>query len=240
MIMPITISGPSFQAAWLAAARHVASTGWETWNLAVHIENPTLFEYGFNENVNDFAVNNALLGPKHVCYTIFPYKLYENSDNRASFYYAYTNRFFQRTQRRLRNWGTYFNRMIAYNTNGETVNQLENIINAINDRTTTSRAAYTIVIERPGSETVRKMGAPCLNYIAIQTIPGNPKRIGLLAVYRNHDFLERAYGNYWGLCRLLSFLCQETSAQCGPITCISSHAYVPNKRTAFQHLIESL
>jgi len=240
MVIPSLITEGTFQAAWLTAARRVMAAGWDTWNLAVHIENPSEFSEEFNEHIEDFANRNDMLGPKHVCYTIFPYNLYEASNNRADFYSSYNDRFFPRTQRHLRNWGTYFHRMIAYRSTHAPVNQLENIINAINDRTATAKAAYTIVVERPGSETVRKMGAPCLNYIAVQSEPGTPRRIGLLAVYRNHDFLERAYGNYWGLCRLLAFICNETDSTIGPVTCISSHAYVPDKRTAFRIFIQGL
>lgn len=64
--------------------------------------------------------------------------------------------------------------------------------------------------------------------------------LGLLAVYRNHDFLERAYGNYWGLCNLLNFIANEVGATPGPLTCVSSHAYVDKKKTAFKTLLESL
>ena len=101
--------------------------------------------------------------------------------------------------------------MTHYNGPDGTVNQLNNIIAAIRDRENLSKAAYTIVIQEPGGETVRPLGGPCLNYIAVQAEPGQagqPLTLGLLAVYRNHDFLERAYGNYWGLCNLLDVPCQ--------------------------------
>ena len=60
----------------------------------------------------------------------------------------------------------------------------------------------------------------------------------MLAVYRNHDFLERAYGNYWGLCNLTGFLAPEVDATPGPITCVSSHAYVSEKKTALKAFVE--
>ena len=79
--------------------------------------------------------------------------------------------------------------MIYYETgSGEIQNQLENIIHAIKVRSNISTAAYTIIIQKPGGETIRPLGGPCLNYIAVQLEPGNPVKLGLLAVYRNHDF----------------------------------------------------
>jgi thymidylate synthase len=118
--------------------------------------------------------------------------------------------------------------MTAYGQNGPSVNQLDNIISAINNRSTRSHAAYTMQIQYPGNETLRKMGGPCLNYLAVQIEKG---RVGLLAAYRNHEFLERAYGNYLGLCNLIKFIAQETSMRPGMLTCISSHAFAAgNKR----------
>lgn len=118
--------------------------------------------------------------------------------------------------------------------------QLAQVINAIRNRENVYRAALTIVVQHPGPETVRTRGGPCLNYLAVQTKPGPPLTLGLLAVYRNHDFLERAYGNYWGLCNLLGFLAREVNADEGPVTCVSSHAYVPTKRSDLKTFVEGL
>jgi hypothetical protein len=65
--------------------------------------------------------------------------------------------------------------------------------------------------------------------------------LGVLAVYRNHDFLQKAYGNYWALCNLLCFLAKETNTIAGPLTCVSSHAYVEGKqRRALWKFLEEL
>jgi len=57
--------------------------------------------------------------------------------------------------------------MTNYEGVNGTVNQLGNIITAIGDRKTLSKAAYTIVIQHPGRESVRPLGGPCLNYLAV-------------------------------------------------------------------------
>jgi thymidylate synthase len=148
---------------------------------------------------------------------------------------------FERIQNRKRGWGSYFRRMTNYESEaGRIENQLENIIRAIETRTYTSTAAYTIVIQKPGGETIRPRGGPCLNYIAVQLERGHSIQLGLLAVYRNHDFLERAYGNYWGLCNLASFIATETETTCGPLTCISSQAYVGGNKAALKSLVDSI
>ena len=97
--------------------------------------------------------------------------------------------------------------MTYYETKHGYVNQLDNIINAINNRSKKHKAAYTIYIQKPGCETIRPRGGPCLNYIAVQIEKKETSEIGLLCVYRSHDFLERAYGNYWGLTQ---YICQRT------------------------------
>jgi len=130
--------------------------------------------------------------------------------------------------------------MISYEKGNERINQLKNIIDAINARGRVSRAAYTIILEKPGCETKRAMGAPCLNYIAVQVESGNPRTINLLCVYRNHDFLKRAYGNYWGLANLLNFIACETESAIGTLTCVSSHAYVDGKKSELKSFVEEI
>jgi thymidylate synthase len=63
--------------------------------------------------------------------------------------------------------------------------------------------------------------------------------LSLMCIYRNHDFLERAYGNYWGLLNLLKFLAHETNLNVGVLTCISSHAYVDKKKTELKNFLEA-
>lgn len=120
------------------------------------------------------------------------------------------------------------------------MNQLENIINALTMRANVSKAALTIVIQRPGGETTRPLGGPCLNYLAVQAERNTDTTLGLLAVYRNHDFLQKAYGNYWGLCNLLRFLAKETKTIAGPVTCISSHAYVEKHKPALKAFVDAI
>jgi hypothetical protein len=239
---PVSVIGASFQTAWLDVTRRLVAERWALRNLVVHIESPTIFRHDFHQKVCQFAKHVGLLGPKHVAYTIFPYKLYERKGDCDGLFAGYNreNGLYARVQKRKPSWGTYFRRMTNYETgSGQVQNQLKNIISAIRTRDKISTAAYTIVIQKPGGETTRPMGGPCLNYIAVQLEPSRPAQLGLLAVYRNHDFLKRAYGNYWGLCRLISFLATETGTTAGPLTCVSSRAYVDDKKTPLRSLVAS-
>ncbi|MGE5620996.1 MAG: hypothetical protein ACM3U0_00350 [archaeon] len=238
MNIPLVIVEDSFQIAWKNVVSHLATTKWQYWNIIVQIRQPLNHNVRIHNLVEQFASAKGLLTPKQVAYTIFPFNLRSSYATRAGFYDGYISKLFPRTQKILGhpNWGTYFYRMINYANDGEFVNQLENIIGAINNRIALSHAAFTINITSPGSETIRKMGGPCLNYIAVQI--DNNRTINLLAVYRNHDFLKRAYGNYFGLIKLLNFIASETNHAVGRLTCVSSHAYIDNYKRDLINLIQ--
>ena len=243
---PVQVVSEGFQLAWLEVTRRLAESYWELRNVVVHIKRPGAMDIAFNETVTAFARAQRLLTPKQVAYTIFPHKLYQRVGNASSLFSDYDRRLYpkiKRLQPKIANsWGNYFRRMTNYESATGPVNQLQNIIDAIQNRQRLSSAAYTIVIQKPGTETVRPRGGPCLNYIAIQAEAswGGNRTIGLLAVYRNHEFLERAYGNYWGLCNLLIFLAAEVGGTPGPLTCVSSRAYVRGNKTALNALIGRL
>ncbi len=238
---PFLIESDSFQNGWLQAVRLLSLSRWELYNLVVHIARPAEFDSAFHTKIVEFAETHNTLGPKHVAYTIFPQGLYKGRSclelfdayNRPGGYYDRVKTL----------WGTYFRRMTYYEEAGKVENQLMNIIEAIKKRQKLSKAAYTALIQQPGGETVRTMGGPCLNYLAIQAErsqqSGRPI-LGILAVYRNHDFLKRAYGNYWGLCNLAQFLSSEAGGEPGPLTCLSSHAYVSDKKLALRDFMEKL
>ncbi len=240
---PIVLIFDGFQMAWLDVVKRLAISQWEVRNLIVQIKDPSILDNRFHDRISAFAESEELLGPKHVAYTIFPHKLYRSKGNAAAIFNAYnmSEGLYDKLHRRKHGWGTYFRRMTNYEGANKVVNQLDKIITAIKTRKSHSKAAYTIVIQNPGGETVKPLGGPCLNYIAVQIEPEPSTRamvLGLLAVYRNHDFLERAYGNYWGLCNLLMFLAKEVNGISGPLTCVSSHAYVAGHKTAIKALIE--
>ena len=233
---PIALATDGFQQAWLEVVRMLIRFRWRLRNLIVQIKHPNLFDPDFHDLVTDFAHRESLLGPKHVAYTIFPHGLYRQTGNYQRLFREYNryNGLYERLQRRKPGWGTYFRRMTHYDKTGNIVNQLGNIIEAIRARQNVSRAAYSVVIQNPGGEMMRPRGGPCLNYIAVQIEKGNSMELGLLAVYRNHDFIGRAYGNYWGLCNLLMFISAEVGAEIGPLTCVSSNAYVSQKKSALR------
>jgi hypothetical protein len=217
-------------------------SGWELRNLVVQVKDPALLDQAIHARVSGFARREKLLSPKAVAYTIFPDRFYRQRGNAEALFDGYNRQrgLYDRLKTR---WGTYFRRMTKYETTDGEVNQLRAIIGALRAREAVDKAAYTMIIQKPGSETIRHLGGPCLNYLAIQaerTDHDGGTALGLLAVYRNHDFLRRAYGNYWGLCNLIGFLANEVGATPAPLTCISSHAYVDGKKVALKRFVGGL
>jgi hypothetical protein len=244
--VPLQVLAHNFQSAWAKAIKILKTNGWECRNLVVHIKNPDFCDTDTNEKVKQFTAAHGLLSPKQVAYTIFPHNLARKHSSAQSLFNAYNNpEWGMRNKLRKMakwNWGTYFLRMTGYKVGDAEINQLSKVIDAINNdkaKGRVYRGAFTIVIPKPGGETVRRCGGPCLNYLAVQLESDTPStHLGLLAVYRNHDFLERAYGNYMGLCNLLVFLSKETGSQPGPLTCISSRAYAECNANCKRNLLD--
>ena len=239
---PVLIVTNSFQDAWVAAVRALIDSAWDLRNLMVQIKSPDHFDEDLNCKADRFARDNGFLTPRQVAYTIFPQGLYRDGDHAEDVFHAYNrpDGLYERLHRMKPGWGTYFRRMTYYEgKKGKVVNQLANIIDAYRNRSSISKAAFAVVIQYPGGETVRPLGGPCLNYLAVQAEP-DPFTVGLMAVYRNHDFLKRAYGNYWGLCNLVAFIAKEVGAAAGPLTCVSSHAYVAGNKTALRSFVEGI
>lgn len=241
MNSPVIIESDSFQDVWEEAIQKLQRNHWELWDIVVKINAPLLLDEAKHQTITAFAKRNNLILPDQVAYTIFPIKLFKRGRSFEEICKGYWKYFNMTRHMAHSGWGTYFERMIRYPTADGTKNQLGKIIASINTSTKIQRAAYTMVIPKPGWENVRMMGAPCLNYVAIREEPSPRGRtINLLAVYRNHDFLERAYGNYYGLCKLLEYIAFATNSQVGSLTCISSHAFVEKKRTNLSSLIAQL
>jgi len=238
---PHVTHAETFQEAWCKACCYLLANKAEAWNLIAHVREPLALDESIHDAYDAFCRQHGLLPPRHVAYTIFPQGLSQSRS--ADQLFADFNRdggFFDRVYKRTRRWGTYFRRATHYPTPSGYVNQLHRIIQALNARPTTYKAAYTMITQQPGADTVGPRGHPCLNYIALQVAPGDVRSIHILAVYRNQDFTQRAYGNYQGLGQLLSFVCAQTGSAVGTLTCYSSHAELVKHRPALRELLADL
>lgn len=209
--------------AWKEASRYLLSQHKEASTLLIEIEQPTQFDRRWLTDYNPRHYNADFDDLRRVVRTIFPYQLWEHCDTRPELYERYLEVY---NASRNRSWGTYFQRMIDFKTtkNGnEGINQLENVISKLSDWPNRSKTGLKIHISSPVLDSLRPRNGPCLQYLQFHV----GDMLGMTAVYRNHDFTNKALGNYIGLGQLLQFIALEAGKLPGRLTCFSIHAEIP-------------
>ncbi|MGB3976340.1 MAG: thymidylate synthase [bacterium] len=184
------------------------------------------------------ALDAALAGhEKHKCSidetaaTIFPVRRPYKTDpeSRQSIYSWYLDGMIPRLKKRsrLNRYGTYFERMIAFEgINGSEkvrINQLEHIIGFWNERKSQNmgvrRSAMQVSCFDPARDHTRQpqRGFPCLQQIGFCY----DKSGGLLvsAFYPTQYIFDRAYGNYLGICQLGAFMARSMDLELTNFTC---------------------
>jgi len=233
--MPHLLISDNCLTGWRDVCSHIIANG-DGFNLFLQINQPLLFTAQQTQEVVDSGLftQDSI---QDVVNTIFPSKLYARNNGQpiTQFYDLHENIYLRGKTMHRKNrsrWGTYFLRFTKFG--GNRVNQLENIIGAINSRTNTQAACYIMHVSSIDYDSnIRTIGGPCLQYVQFAQHNGT---VNLTAVYRNHDFLNKALGNYIGLSKLLEFVCNRTGKQMGNILCHSIHYYLGQKRRVSQCL----
>jgi hypothetical protein len=233
--------------AWLSALEYLLAQGGETVNLAVVITKPTEEDPRIRAVLDQFIESQRRTENKQgleristVANTLFPKALYrpQLGDSARKHLFDMEKRGRDIARRRNRT-GTYFERLVAWPDSREEFNQLDHVItrlvsarkrgqrkgNAYEFGVTTqedviSTADLSLRIYSPGIDN-RIMGFPCLSHITLSLMGG---RLHMSALYRNHHYVRRSYGNYLGLGHLLMFICRESGWEPGELLCVSSHA----------------
>jgi thymidylate synthase len=241
------IKGESLSSAWLRALEHlVAADHGKDVNLSVAFigaAEDRAIRAALDEFIAEWRSQNRkskIYPISTVANTLFPQALYRGEpgeETRARLYRLYERS--MRVQRRLREKETYFNRFVNW-PGEENINQLERVVARLQsqlaaaDRKGPLSSAYDLAssapddlaldgdlrIYTPGVDN-SPIGFPCLSQVSF-TLVG--RKIHLAALYRNQDFVSRAYGNYVGLARLGGFLSREVGCELGEVLCVASHA----------------
>jgi thymidylate synthase len=193
-------------------------------NVIVTIDNPTNFSdlKDWIKKYNPQLVDPESANIRQVINTIFPYNLQSYFSDRRHFYSKYETIYKKSHNRK---WGTYFQRLISFGKGFEAdhVNQLENAITALKGH---APQKYFITFHLTASNiesNIRPLGGPCWQYGELTINEDNS--VDLIAIYRNHDYLNKALGNFIGLAKLLGFICNESGRKPGKIIIHSIHAY---------------
>lgn len=235
--MPNLIASNTCENAYILASHHLlAQPKIADHNLIISISNPCNFArlHYCLHNRNPSKLNSNFDNLRHVINTIFPFGLYTYfAGNRSNLYSAYLKVY---TSGKNRSWGTYFQRFISFskhNTTGK--NQLENIIVSLNGG---SKQKYYNMMHTTSVDlesNVRPMGGSCLQYVQINKGDGNS--LDMIAIYRNHDYFNKALGNFYGLAHLLNFITENTNYHAGSLTIHSIHAFSSQGRKKLNSLI---
>lgn len=224
--MTTTFERPTCAEAWLDVAGHLLTKGPDDSNVVVTITDSTLFDQAWLTRFNPRAVRSKGDQIRDVANTVFPQKTWKNSADRPAFYERY-----KKAHRRggKKRWGTYFGRLISFGEKKE--NQLERVISVLNTWKNNPHAALTVHLSSPEFDSLRPLGAPCWHYG--EFLCPDRGSIDLVVVYRNHDYFNKALGNFIGLSRLLAFVCDQTGRKPGKLVCHSVRAYYHANKSEF-------
>ncbi|ALC91530.1 hypothetical protein AM500_18375 [Bacillus sp. FJAT-18017] len=233
------IKGDNISDAWLKAISFLLNNNNESYNLIVEIEDPTTEVQQLKYDLDTILVYNSQQRVETVANTIFPIGLYREG-NREKLYERFYDLYPRIRQVSSNQSGTYFGRLVAWNyESGDLFNQLEKTIRKLiraKESRRTIRVMYEMSIYDPKKDQITTMGFPCMSFISIKI---REDKIDLTSIYRNQHFVTKAYGNYLGLGRLLTFISENTGFNVGKVTCIATHAELDSSKKAMRTLVES-
>jgi len=118
--------------------------------------------------------------------------------------------------------GTYFGRMITGGPKG-CENQLEFAISTYLSRSGVRRSILQIGVFDPSQDhsASAQRGFPCLQHLTFAPVDGG---LCVNAFYATQYLVERAYGNYVGVCRLGRFVAHELALPLARMTCFTGIA----------------
>lgn len=130
--------------------------------------------------------------------------------------------------------GTYFQRLVAYpGPSGSQINQVEELVRRIRvelDTRGPKSARYEVGVDGPSTASPileperdrSSMGFPCLSLLSFQL--ENRTRVSAVAHYRSQYMMQRGYGNYLGIARLIQYIATAAGIQVGQLTVVAGHA----------------
>jgi hypothetical protein len=229
-----SVTGINCLEAWREAIRKITAEKQARHNLIVEITDPCQLNIAWLKDFNPRSVGKTHDLINDVINTIFPMRMAAHAANRTALYNAYMKlyRKGKRLPRNRSSWGTYFQRLVAFGDEGPK-NQLEEIISKLKTWPRTE-AALTLHLSAPNVDRLRRIGGPCWHFGEV--IWHANGTLDLVVVYRNHDYFNKALGNFIGLGQLLNFICQQSGKTPGKLICHSVHVYMSTSSTQLLRL----
>jgi hypothetical protein len=167
--------------------------------------------------------------------TIFPWSMWNQSASRGQLFDRYRKispRLNHASQKNRR--GTYFQRMITGGRKGKE-NQLDFALSTYLARDRVRRSVLQIGVFDPSQDhsAAAQLGFPCLQHVTFAPVDNG---LCVNAFYASQYFVERAYGNYVGLCRLGRFVAHELRLPLVRMTCFTGIAECEVGKTKLDNL----
>lgn len=232
MSIPVVEETTSF-GAWQAGALLIIKNG-SLKNLITTIHDPCSIDLDWLDQRSPHKVISSADNIRDVINTIFPERLRARTTTRSELYTKYHERHRRAKKMRGRTaWGTYFERLTSFPPTG--VNQLERAIEKLNTWPQRNMTGLVFHLSCPTIDAPRTRGGPCWQFAEI--LWNADGTLDLVVVYRNHDFFNKALGNFIGLGYLLKFICDQSKKLPGKLICHSCHAFSDGTLKALRQII---
>ena len=223
---PLLIDRENLSHAWAKAFLHVIDNpGKEISPLVVSITGFTDGEpqedTDIRQSLDTCLVENGEQKIHTVANTIFPHSLWRRSKyERKELFKRYLNIFprIKAAEPNKNRLGIYFERLIAFGSGSNDVNQLEFIISEYRKRRGVRRSMFQASIFDPREDHIPDpyIPFPCLQHVSF--VPRG-ETLTLNAFYATQQLLNKAYSNYLGLCRLGNFMAHEMGLTFSRMNC---------------------
>lgn len=230
---PHVIRNRGIVEAWRNAAELLVREG-DRFNLTIHIDDPASSDEAEAAQFCHRRISPGITKSVYdVANTIFPAVSPLHAGKLDQFFSHYQKVYERGQKRHPQAWGTYFLRLVAFGRGRE--NQLQKIIEGLATWKVRPRAAFVVHLSSSELDNPRPLGAPCWQYA--QFIRNGDDVLSLSVVYRSHDYFQKALGNFFGLTRLLRFVCEHSRMRPGTLTCLSTYASLQNQQAKTRQLI---
>lgn len=222
------IEEPCLSTAWAKALRAVSTKGVdEVVPLAVSItgfdDGVVIEDANIRSTLETFLRGAGKQSVDTVSNTIFPWSMWNPAAGRKQLFSRYKVALPKlRKASRKNNRGIYFERMIGGGS-ASNPNQLEFTIGEYLSRKGVRRSILQVAIFDPSKDhsSAAQLGFPCLQHVTFAPVDGT---LSVNAFYATQYVVERAYGNYLGLCRLGLFVAHEMKLKLSRVTCFTGIA----------------
>lgn len=247
------IQAHNLSQAWLQAMRELDR---QPEHRAIHtmvcIADPTTEDPGIRDSIELLLADKEQYSVDTVANTVFPAALAADCGSHEELVRRYLALYERLRQFRDNRLGTYFHRLIAYPGPDGPVDQIARALRLLGQGSVGQFTRYEALLEspttpQPSPDEPTPVGEqenvdiplapiyvpgkdntpgtfPCMSHCSFQL--DSQGRLHALAYYRSHSMVQRAYGNYLGLGRLLAYVAAEAGLATGQLTVVAGQAKI--------------